>query len=328
MKRFVFGACVRGYSHVCKGTECQDSMKHLERKDGTVIMAVADGHGSRSCPYSAEGSRIATETFCDIMEQHLDAYAGEQEQFKQLLRREGSLRLAQTIELEWKRRVMAVHKEMDREIPMTDEDEPELSKVYRLYGSTLLGVLITDNYVFAFQIGDGDILYADNEGIAPVVQPEKLLGVESHSLCSAEAWKKAVSALWQRNWSEQVPLMFLLSTDGFANSFVSDEAFLKNCAEYFSMLKEHGAAVIDANLNDWLAETSQLGCGDDTTVLIAYFVDEADERPEEETTSSTSQEVDVDSIPEAKTDSTETGNMDDPEIADEQPAEETADQEA
>lgn len=328
MKRFVFGACVQGYSHIRSGMECQDSMKKLELEGGTVIMAVADGHGSRSCPFSKTGSEIAVEVFCDTMERLLVAYSGEPEQLKLLLLREGSLRVAQTIDQEWKQRVMAVHKEMDREIPMTDEDKPELSKVYRLYGSTLLGVLITDNYVFAFQIGDGDILYAENEGIAPVVQPEKLLGVESHSLCSAEAWKKAVSALWQRNWSEQVPLMFLLSTDGFANSFVSDEAFLKTCAEYFSMLKEHGAEVIKANLNDWLAETSQLGCGDDTTALIAYFTDEADERSEEETTSATSQEVDVDSIPEAKTGSTETGNMDDSENADEQPAEETADQEA
>lgn len=273
MKRFVIGACERGYSHICRGTECQDSMKKLEREDGTVILAVADGHGSRACPHSKDGSQLAVETFCGIMEQHLDAYTGELEQLRLLLHREGSLRIAQIIEQEWKQRVLAFHREQERELPVTGEGEPEFSALYKLYGSTLLGAVITDSYVFAFQIGDGDILYADRQGVAPVVQGEKLLGVESYSLCSRDAWKKAVSALWQRTWSEQLPLMFLLSTDGFANSFASDEGFYSTCQDYFSLLNEHGAQAIDANLPNWLAETSQLGCGDDTTVLIAYFTE-------------------------------------------------------
>lgn len=328
MKRFVFGACVQGYSHIRSNMECQDSMKKMELEDGTVIMAVADGHGSRSCPFSKTGSEIAVEVFCETMLNLRNAYAADLDQLPVFLNREGSLKVAQTIDMEWKMQVASAHETLGREVPLAENQEADYAAVYRMYGSTLLGLFVTDSYVFAFQIGDGDILYVDDLGAVPVVQSEKLLGVESHSLSSMNAWKKAVSALRQRDWCEQVPLMFLLSTDGFANSFVSDEAFLKTCAEYFSMLKEHGAAVIDANLNDWLAETSQLGCGDDTTALIAYFTDEADKRPEEEATSATSQKVDVDSIPEAKTDSAETGNMDNPEIADEQPAEETADQEA
>ena len=46
------------------------------------------------------------------------------------------------------------------------------------------------------------------------------------------------------------------------------------------MIKEHGADVIDANLKSWLSETSEMGCGDDITVLMAYYtVDEPTKAP-------------------------------------------------
>lgn len=52
MKRMVFGESVQGASHKRVDKECQDSFKKLEYDDGTVIMAIADGHGSKACPYS------------------------------------------------------------------------------------------------------------------------------------------------------------------------------------------------------------------------------------------------------------------------------------
>lgn len=40
------------------------------------------------------------------------------------------------------------------------------------------------------------------------------------------------------------------------------------------MIKEHGANVINANLKTWLSETSEMGCGDDITVLMVYYTKE------------------------------------------------------
>jgi hypothetical protein len=37
------------------------------------------------------------------------------------------------------------------------------------------------------------------------------------------------------------------------------------------MIKEHGAREVSKNLKKWLNETSEIGCGDDITVL--FFVD-------------------------------------------------------
>ena len=65
--------------------------------------------------------------------------------------------------------------------------------------------------------------------------------------------------------------MYMLSTDGFANSYSSDIEFEKTCSDYFCMIREHGAATVQSNLKKWLNETSELGCGDDITMVMAYF---------------------------------------------------------
>ena len=62
MKRIAFGESVQGASHKRNETECQDSMKKVEFEDGSVVLAVADGHGSKACPFSKSGSGIAVNT--------------------------------------------------------------------------------------------------------------------------------------------------------------------------------------------------------------------------------------------------------------------------
>ena len=70
------------------------------------------------------------------------------------------------------------------------------------------------------------------------------------------------------------PYMYILSTDGFSNSYTSDEEYQKTCKDYLQMLQEHGAEIVQANLKNWLTETSELGCGDDITVVMVYFAKE------------------------------------------------------
>ncbi len=74
MKRIAFGESVQGASHKRNETECQDSMKKVEFEDGSVILAVADGHGSKACPFSKSGSGIAVNVFCtdyfEMIQQH------------------------------------------------------------------------------------------------------------------------------------------------------------------------------------------------------------------------------------------------------------------
>ena len=270
MMQRIIGESIQGYTHIQRNLECQDRKLSRELEDGSLVLSVADGHGSRSCPYSGTGAELAVNTFCKLIDELHFGFqnAGDLSDF---LNHQGSLKFAQTVERAWKEAVQTLHREKGRPMPMTQTGEEDLNALYRLYGTTLLGLLIAPTFVFAFQIGDGDITYADDGGVQPVVVADKLLGVESHSLCSREAWKKAVSAVHFQPWEQHLPCAFLLSTDGLSNSYADDEAFGQTCAQYFEALKTYGPDAVEENLPEWLSETSRLGCGDDTTLLMAYL---------------------------------------------------------
>ena len=306
MMQRIIGESIRGYTHIQRNLECQDRKLSRELEDGSLVLSVADGHGSRSCPYSGTGAELAVNTFCKLIDelhsdfqnagdlvdfqnaedhsgfqnaedlvdfQNAEDHSGFQnaEDLSGFLNHQGSLKFAQTVERDWKEAVQTIHREKGLPMPMTQTGEEDLNALYRLYGTTLLGLLIAPTFVFAFQIGDGDITYVDDGGVQPVVVADKLLGVESHSLCSREAWKKAVSAVHFQPWEQHLPCAFLLSTDGLSNSYADDEAFGQTCAQYFEALKTYGPDAVEENLPEWLSETSRLGCGDDTTLLMAYL---------------------------------------------------------
>ena len=62
---------------------------------------------------------------------------------------------------------------------------------------------------------------------------------------------------------------------------MDDAAFGETCRQYFEALITYGPDAVAENLPEWLSETSRLGCGDDTTLLIAYFAPEEETNKEE-----------------------------------------------
>lgn len=270
MRRSVFGASVQGASHIRSGKECQDSLKKVVKDSGAVILAVADGHGSESCPYSKTGSFAAVNVFCKIMDDYLETYAGQMELLFTFLKREGDTKIAQEIDAEWKRRILRLHTKCKREMPLNADGEKDRGAVYKLYGSTLLGLVLTEEFLFAFQLGDGDIVKVSEAGIYNVIEADKILGTETHSLSKAESWKKAITLIRKREEDERRPVMYLLSSDGFSNSYKDDGEFQKTCMDYYVLLKEHGVKAVSDHLKTWLQETSEMGCGDDITALFAY----------------------------------------------------------
>lgn len=272
MRQIVFGRSVQGASHIRSATECQDSFKKVILDDGTIILAVADGHGSKSCPFSKTGSRIAVNVFCDTLKRLYEGYAQNLDQLPSYLNREGDTQVSKAIDAEWKRRVLERHKNNKREIEKLKTGEDNLSAVYKQYGSTLLGLMITSNFMFGFQLGDGDICYVCENGLDMVVEPEKILGVETHSLSRDNSWEKAITVVRRIDVGDNLPAMFTLSSDGYANSYRSEKEFHTALKDYLGLLQEHGVKAVEKALPGWLAETSEMGCGDDITMLIAYFL--------------------------------------------------------
>ena len=69
------------------------------------------------------------------------------------------------------------------------------------------------------------------------------------------------------------PALILLATDGYANSFVNEAAFLQVGTDILEMIRTEGLETVQENLATWLAEASQDGSGDDITLGILCRTD-------------------------------------------------------
>lgn len=192
MMQRIIGESIQGYTHIQRNLECQDRKLSRELEDGSLVLSVADGHGSRSCPYSGTGAELAVNTFCKLIDelhfgfqnagdlfdfQNAEDFSGFQnaEDLSGFLNHQGSLKFAQTVERAWKEAVQTLHREKGLPMPMTQTGEEDLNALYRLYGTTLLGLLIAPTFVFAFQIGDGDTPMPTMGAYSPVVVADQAL---------------------------------------------------------------------------------------------------------------------------------------------------------
>ena len=145
------------------------------------------------------------------------------------------------------------------------ENDPHLA-----YGATLLCVLVTESYIVYLQLGDGDILTVSEEGVVtrPILRDSRLIANETTSLCMRKAWRE-VRVSFQTLYGPR-PALILLSTDGYANSFVDDEAFRKVGSDILDILRTDGAEVVEDNLSTWLADASEAGSGDDISMGVLF----------------------------------------------------------
>ncbi|MFD7078704.1 protein phosphatase 2C domain-containing protein [Streptomyces sp. NPDC002181] len=235
-----------------------------------LIMAVADGHGSAAHARSHLGSRYA-----------VDLFVQEARRFGVLAQPRGDERppslawLMHYAEHAFPRQLvnawrMKVLGNWER---TSSHEEPGLSEEHKvlLYGSTLVGAVLTPRVFAAWQLGDGELTVVDDAGrvTVPLAPAEADLGDETESLCTPEAWLRVrtywapVTAPWR------APRLVAVSTDGLSKSFASDRGFLQFMAGLDDRLSEEGTATVRAVLPQWLARASQHS-GDDTTLVAAW----------------------------------------------------------
>ncbi len=104
--------------------------------------------------------------------------------------------------------------------------------------------------------------------VRPFAHDPRLIANETTSLCMEHAARE-VRVRFEAI-VDQGPSLILLSTDGYANSFINEEAFLKVGSDIFEMLCHEGAEVIAEGLPGWLAQASVAGSGDDISVGILF----------------------------------------------------------
>lgn len=279
-------ATVAGASHVRSGVPNQDDVQALLASAGSLpaVLAVSDGHGSAKCCRSQIGSRLA-----------VAIAAGELHEFAQSLttlsptevRQAAEGRLPGILVARWRQAVANYHAEH----PFTADELDRLDEAAKkslaraesagvpfvAYGATLVAALVTSEYFLCWQLGDGEILVIaqpPGEPPGPVQQPlpedGELIANETTSLCQPVDVAVGKFRFRFQYFVESAPVLVLLTTDGYPNSFQSPAGFRQAAADFLNLLDRDGVAAVQAALAGWLAETSHEGSGDDATLAILY----------------------------------------------------------
>ena len=264
---------VRGSAHIRDNKECQDAVFQKE-EDGLVILAVADGHGSVKSPYSAKGAQLAVET----AKEHLEKFYGYLKTSpNQDIKRHAEDNLPRKIVQDWSKKVKSdfesLNKLTEAEAADIKEESVDENSILVKYGSTLLSVIAAPEYILFLQLGDGDIITVDDNGeVRPIsIKDDRLLANETTSLCTPNAW--AEMRIRYMPIIENPPALIIISTDGYYNSFVTADDFLKAGKDFLDILKKDGPDYVKIHLEEWLNETSEKGSGDDITLAVIYRED-------------------------------------------------------
>ena len=259
----VAGESVRGAVHERNGLPNQDAIHWLPAAGhgSSIVLAVADGHGSARYSRSHIGASLAVEISTHLVQEFLNSQADL-----------GNLSLIKDTTEEWLPRALVrkwieVVDEHSSADPLSTPDQNLIA-----YGSTLLVTAVTEQFAIYLQLGDGEILTVSESGEVsrPLTKDDRLFGNETTSLCAPDAWRDFRVSF---QLFTQPPALILLSTDGYPNSFRDESGFFKVGSDILNMIRENGLSFIKENLGGWLSDSTRAGSGDDVTLGILCSID-------------------------------------------------------
>ena len=278
----IIGKSVRGASHIRTGLPNQDAIAWIHGKGSTfpLIVAVSDGHGSAKYFRSHIGSQLAVEIALALSEEFLNG----QPDLNNLstIKRTAEERLPQEMARRWR---VAIEGHVESN-PLAAEElnalemsagtaarEAIVANPAQAYGATILTVLVEESFIVYLQLGDGDILLVSEQGEVerPLPKDERLFANETTSLSSRNAWSDFRFGF--QGLAGAPPALILVSTDGYANSFVNEAAFFKVGKDVLEILLSDGIETVERSLEPWLEEASETGSGDDITLAILCRLD-------------------------------------------------------
>lgn len=255
------GSSVRGASHVRRDMPNQDAIAWAPAGAAgkptldaeAFIAAVADGHGAPAYDRSDVGSRLAVHCAIEALRRFVGGGTGEG--------------VVEEILGRWRQAVAADHHGRG---PAGDWVEAT-TDVLTPYGCTLAAVAMAPGQLLVLQIGDSDVLfgYPDGRIERPLPVDQGLVGEQTYSLCAVDAAQRFRLRTLTLGDGAAWPDFVMLSTDGIAKSFADEKAFLAIASQYRDTVGKVGLPEVLGRLDDWLAEVSRRGSGDDVTLCLA-----------------------------------------------------------
>ena len=280
----IVSASVRGTAHERNDAPNQDRFSWWQHASDLTcaILCVADGHGGSGYTRSDTGARLAVEQAQMLLVNEVlplikDGSAHEdmarfKKQLEHQLPRDLLNRWRDSVNQHAADHPITENRSSDVSEQKSKEDqdiEPETPPEQR-YGATILATLLTPDLHLYIQLGDGDILTLSAEGEVtrpPFEKDSHLLANHTTSLCSKEAWR-FVRIHFQPIVTKP-PVLVMLATDGYANSFAGDAAFKQVALDFCDAIRQDGPVHVASQLIGWLKETSNAGSGDDISVVVA-----------------------------------------------------------
>ena len=252
----VAGQSVRGAVHERNGLPNQDAIHWLPAsgEGSSIVLAVADGHGSARYSRSHIGARLAVESATQLVQEFLDNDSDN----LSLIKDATEDWLPRALVRKWSE-VVTDHLNAD---PIGEENS------LIAYGATLIVAAVSERFALYLQLGDGEILTVSESGevTRPLTRDDRLFGNETTSLCAPDAWRDFRVSF--QPLTHSCPALILLSTDGYPNSFRHESGFFKVGSDILNMIRENGLAMVQNNLAGWLSDSTRAGSGDDVTLGI------------------------------------------------------------
>jgi serine/threonine protein phosphatase PrpC len=276
-----FSVKVQGESHKDKGIPCQDyCTARLSDNKALGIVFVADGHGGNKYFRSDKGSELAVQVaelafidFSKTMKANIKKKSIKECDIPFMLKQ-----LESNIIYKWRNAVLQhikdnPYNEEEKERCNSNniflDDDPE--KMIFIYGTTLLAGLVSDNFWFVIQIGDGLCVVLENEEEikTPIKEDERLAFGRTTSLCDNDAIDNFREVY---DFSKIVGLT--LATDGMSDSFEPEKYKQFNKELYDKFVSFPDKTKTEAELLEFLPEISARGSRDDISIAGIFRMKE------------------------------------------------------
>lgn len=270
---FAFSATETGYNHTRINKVCEDASDFYD-DEKMHICVVADGHGSDNYPRTEYGSKFAVDAAIKNVIEFVNTAEKSQVINDAENNFERMYQLAKSILRSW---YESVEEDYNKK-PFTEKELEKVSdkyknrylsenieerKVEKAYGCTLIIYVITDDYSFGMQIGDGKCVLIDENGqfLEPIPWDDDCQLNVTTSICDDDAIDE-----FRFYISDKIPTAVFVGSDGIDDSYANDEELY---ALYRSILKifiEHGDEVGKSEIREYLPVLTKRGSGDDVSM--------------------------------------------------------------
>ena len=148
--------------------------------------------------------------------------------------------------------------------------------LHKAYGTTLLGTVLTEDFWFGIQIGDGKCVAFDFEGNAaePIPWDEKCFLNTTTSICDSAALQE-----FRVFFSKQLPAAIFAASDGIDDCFADEEKLHNFYRVVLTSFATQETEQAQKELSEYLPVLSEKGSGDDMSIgailQMAYLQENA-----------------------------------------------------